>query len=66
MNQKDGTFAEEAILYGLAFNAYGQPEGSMGIAVGDVNGDTRPDLFVTHLSGETNTFYTTSHLLCIR
>ena len=61
VNQKDGTFAEEAILYGLAFNAYGQPEGSMGIAVGDVNGDTRPDLFVTHLSGETNTFYTTSH-----
>ena len=60
VNQKDGTFAEEAILHGLAFNAYGQPEGSMGIAVGDVNGDTRPDLFVTHLSGETNTFYTTS------
>ncbi len=60
VNQKDGTFAEEAILHGLAFNAYGQPEGSMGIAVGDVNGDTRPDLFVTHLSGETNTFYTAS------
>ena len=60
VNQKDGTFAEEAILYGLAFNAYGQPEGSMGIAVGDVNGDTRPDLFVTHLSGETNTLYVAS------
>ena len=60
VNQKDGTFAEEAILHGLAFNAYGQPEGSMGIAVSDVNGDTRPDLFITHLSGETNTFYTTS------
>ena len=60
VNQKDGTFAEEAILHGLAFNAYGQPEGSMGIAVGDVNGDTRPDLFVTHLSGETNTLYVAS------
>ena len=60
VNQKDGTFAEEAILYGLAFNAYGQPEGSMGIAVGDVNADTRPDLFVTHLSGETNTLYISS------
>ena len=60
VNQKDGTFTEEAILYGLAFNAYGQPEGSMGIAVGDVNGDTRPDLFVTHLSGETNTLYVAS------
>ncbi len=61
VNQTDGTFAEEAILHGLAFNAYGQPEGSMGIAVGDVNDDTRPDLFITHLSGETNTLYTSSN-----
>ena len=60
VNQTDGTFAEEAILHGLAFNTYGQPEGSMGIAIGDVNGDTRPDLFATHLSGETNTLYIAS------
>ena len=57
VNQKDGTFTEEAILRGLAFNTYGQPEGSMGIAVGDVNGDTHPDLLVTHLTDETNTLY---------
>ncbi len=61
VNQTDGTFVEEAILHGLAFNAYGQPEGSMGIAVGDVNGDTLPDLFATHLSGETNTLYIASN-----
>ncbi len=61
VNQTDGTFAEEAILHGLAFNAYGQPEGSMGIAVGDVNSDMRPDMFVTHLSGETNTLYVASN-----
>ena len=61
VNQTDGTFVEEAILHGLAFNAYGQPEGSMGIAVGDVNNDMRPDLFVTHLSGETNTLYVASN-----
>ncbi len=60
VNQTDGTFAEEAIVRGLAFNTYGQPEGSMGIAVGDVNGDMRVDLFATHLSGETNTLYTAS------
>ena len=60
VNQTDSTFAEEAIVRGLAFNTYGQPEGSMGIAVGDVNGDTRVDLFATHLSGETNTLYTAS------
>ena len=34
VNQTDGTFSEEAIVRGLAFNTYGQPEGSMGIAVG--------------------------------
>ena len=61
VNQTDGTFAEEAILHGLAFNAYGQPEGSMGIAAGDINGDTQPDLFVTHLSDETNTLYVASN-----
>ena len=60
VNQTDGTFDDEAIVRGLAFNTYGQPEGSMGIAVGDVNGDTRVDLFATHLSGETNTLYTAS------
>ena len=60
VNQTDGTFSEEAIVRGLAFNTYGQPEGSMGIAVGDVNGDMRVDLFATHLSGETNTLYTAS------
>ena len=60
VNQNDGTFVEEAIIRGLAFNTYGQPEGSMGIAVGDFNGDMRVDLFATHLSGETNTLYTAS------
>ena len=60
VNQTDGTFSEEAIVRGLAFNAYGHPEGSMGIAVGDLNGDMRADLFATHLSGETNTLYVTT------
>ena len=60
VNQTDGTFTEEAIERGLAFNTYGHPEGSMGIAVGDVNGDRRADLFATHLSGETNTLYIAS------
>ena len=60
VNQKDGTFVDEAILRGVAFNTYGQPEGSMGIAVGDVNGDTHADLFATHLTGETNTLYLAS------
>ena len=44
-------------LAGVAYNQLGRPEASMGIAIGDVDQDARPDLFVTHLSGETDTLY---------
>jgi hypothetical protein len=57
LNQGDGTFLESALPLGLAFNAAGQPEASMGIALGDVDRDGRFDLFLTHLRAETNTFY---------
>lgn len=51
------TFQDEALLAGVALNREGQPEASMGVAVGDVDGDGRFDLFMTHLMGETNTLY---------
>ena len=35
MNRGDGTFVDEGVLSGVAFNAAGNPEGSMGIASGD-------------------------------
>ena len=57
VNLNNGQFQDQAILYGLAFNAYGQPEGSMGVAIGDVNQDQHLDLLLTHLTGETNTLY---------
>jgi hypothetical protein len=52
MNQRNGTFTEEAALRGLAFNAMGSTAANMGIALGDVNGDGLFDLFVTHLARE--------------
>src|SRR5439155_3220812 len=52
INQKDGTFKEEAVLRGLALNSMGQAEANMGIALGDVDGDGLFDLFVTHLGEE--------------
>lgn len=52
-----GSFREGALDAGLAVNGAGQAEGSMGIAVGDPDGDGDPDLLLTHLITETDTFY---------
>jgi enediyne biosynthesis protein E4 len=57
MNQKDGTFKEQAVQRGVAYNAMGQAQAGMGVALGDVDGDGLLDLFVTHLSQETNTLW---------
>ena len=57
LNQGDGTFQEDALFAGLAVNSLGQPEASMGIAFGDFDGDGDEDLFLTHLSEESNTLY---------
>jgi hypothetical protein len=57
INQQDGTFKEEAVLRGVAYNAMGKAEGNMGTALGDVDGDGLFDLFVTHLTDETNTLW---------
>ncbi len=57
LNRGNGTFREDALARGAALNELGQPEAGMGIAVADPDGDDDLDLFLTHLSGETNTFY---------
>ncbi|HOM99843.1 MAG TPA: CRTAC1 family protein [Acidobacteriota bacterium] len=57
INQKDGTFTEEALLRGVAFNADGAPEASMGVSAGDFDNDGDEDIFLTHLTQEKNTLY---------
>jgi hypothetical protein len=57
INQKDGTFVDEAVTRGVAYNAMGQAEAGMGVALGDVDGDGLFDLFVTHLTEETHTLW---------
>lgn len=57
LNQRDGSFVDEALLAGTAVSMAGQPEASMGVVVGDLNGDGFDDLFMTHLTNETNTLY---------
>jgi hypothetical protein len=57
INQKNGTFLEEATVRGLAYNGMGQAQAGMGIACGDVDGDGLMDLFITHLKYETHTLW---------
>lgn len=57
INQRNGKFEDEGLFAGVALNREGQPEASMGVTVGDVDGDGDADLFMTHLMGETNTLY---------
>lgn len=57
INQRDGRFVDEAIERGCAYDIQGNAQASMGVAVGDPDGDLDLDLFLTHLDGEQNTLY---------
>ena len=57
INQRDGTFTDLALLSGVAVNADGRAEASMGVDAGDFDNDGDEDLFMTHLTTETNTLY---------
>ena len=57
INQKNGTFSNEAVLAGCAFNKDGKAESSMGVDTADFDNDGDEDLFMTHLRNETNTLY---------
>ena len=57
MNQGDGTLVDTGPLSGTALNANGDAEGSMGVDAADFDNDGDEDLFMTHLTTETNTLY---------
>jgi hypothetical protein len=57
INQGDGTFKDQAVMLGAGYNGSGMAEGSMGIAVGDVDSDNDIDLFISHFMNESNTLY---------
>jgi hypothetical protein len=57
INQRDGTFDDQALLAGCAYSGDGKAEAGMGVTVADYDADGDEDIFVTHLRGEKNTLY---------
>jgi enediyne biosynthesis protein E4 len=56
-NNGDGTFQDVAYAASVGFDINGKPQAGMGVDCGDVDGDGRPELFVTNFSEELNTLY---------
>jgi enediyne biosynthesis protein E4 len=52
VNQRNGTFANTALLAGVALPLTGKAEASMGVDAGDVDDDGDDDLVMTELTGE--------------
>jgi hypothetical protein len=57
INQRNGTFRNEAEIRGVAVNADGAPEAGMGVDIADYKGDGNEDIFVTHLTHEKATLF---------
>ena len=56
-NKRDGTFEEIGTPAGVAFDLYGDPQGTMGVNVGDYDGDGHFDILVTKYQEQVNTLY---------
>jgi enediyne biosynthesis protein E4 len=56
-NNKNGTFEDVSLISGTAVDANGKPQGSMGLAVGDIDHDGLLDLFVTNFTFQPDTLY---------
>ena len=57
INQGDGTFSEEAVMRGVAFDENGRELSGMGLASADYDGDGRLDIFRSDFSDERSLLY---------
>jgi hypothetical protein len=56
-NLEGRRFEDVALRQGVAFSIDGRPQACMGVALGDYNGDLRPDLYVTNFADDYSTLY---------
>lgn len=56
-NRGNGTFEDQSLLSGTAYDDAGKAEGGMGVDLGDVEGDGDLDIVVTNFEFETNALY---------
>ncbi len=57
INQRDGTFRDNALMAGAALTDTGKAEASMGVDAGDFDNDGDEDLFITELTGQGSNLY---------
>jgi hypothetical protein len=57
INRQGRGFEERGVRAGVAYNGAGNRQANMGVALADLRGTGRPDLFVTHLSEELHTLW---------
>ncbi len=56
-NKGDGTFEDVTVETGAGKRDHKEARAGMGVAIGDLDGDGRPDVFVTNFAGEPKTLY---------
>jgi hypothetical protein len=56
-NNRDGTFTDQAVVAGAAYNEDGREQAGMGSTIADFDGDGRLDVFKTNFSDDTSTLY---------
>ncbi|HVN79757.1 MAG TPA: CRTAC1 family protein [Terriglobia bacterium] len=57
VNDGKGHFSDQSLVSGTSIDEFGNAHGSMGLGIGDVNGDGLPDIFVTTFIDQPKTLY---------
>ncbi|HXS76364.1 MAG TPA: CRTAC1 family protein [Terracidiphilus sp.] len=57
VNQKNGTFKDQAIEAGVAYSPDGKPQAGMGVSIGDYNRDGMLDIVKTNFAGDTDSLF---------